>query len=223
MLPEADGRSVVVVARRLSYLLIGAACVALLTAGIYMIATRHFYEAAAALSGLAIIGIILRLTRRLFPGEKRPILQAALAVVLFEAVFFGTVLDFYDKRPYFDKFNHGLAGAFLAIIGLITFYWFNPEQRIRLSVRPGFVGFYCTGFAILGKVLWEFYEYAGDRILQANMQRWQFGVVYALTDTMLDLAVGLLGSVMISLLIWHKLKKDSQKFYQDFISGFFIV
>jgi len=211
------------VTRRISTMLIGAVCLALLIAGFSMIAIRHYYEAAAALSGLAIIGIILRLTRRLFPGEKRPVLQAALAVVLFEAVFFGTVLDFYDKRPYFDKFNHGLAGAFLAVIGLITFYWFNPEQRTRLSVRPGFVGFYCTGFAILGKVLWEFYEYAGDRILQANMQRWQFGVVYALTDTMLDLAVGLIGSVIISLLIRNRLKKDAQRFYHDFISGFFTV
>jgi len=210
-----------ILTRRIPCLLIGAVCLTLLAAGIYMMVIRHFYEAAAALSGLAIIGIILRLTKRLFPGKKLPILQAALAIVLFEAVFFGTVLDFYDKRPYFDKFNHGVAGAFLAVIGLITFYWFNPEQRIRLSVRPGFVGFYCTGFAILGKVLWEFYEYAGDRILQANMQRWQFGVVYALTDTMLDLAVGLLGSVMISLLIRSKLKKDSQRFYREFISGFF--
>lgn len=133
----------------------------------------------------------------------------------------GTVLDFYIKYPFFDKLNHGLAGVLFTGVGLITFYWINPDQRIRLTVRPGFVAFFCISFSTMGKVLWEYYEFAGDRILNANMQRWQFGAVYALTDTMLDLAIGMAGSLVVSLFVRHKPLQDMKLFYRRYIGGFF--
>ena len=72
-----------------------------------------------------------------------------------------------------------------------------------------------------GKVIWEFYEYAGDRILGSNMQRWQRGAIQGLTDTMLDLAVGMAGSFLVSLLAGRQIKKDAERFYRHFIRGFF--
>ncbi len=196
-------------------------CLILFAAGVIMLSIGKSYEAAAAGGGLAVIGLFLWLTRKQAAGSYLPIFQAMIVGMGCEAVLFGTILDWYDTTRFFDKLNHGLAGAVLAVIGLVVFYGINPRQRGPLTVRPSFVAMWCVAFAITIKVFWEFYEFAGDRLIQANMQRWQFGAVHALTDTTMDLVSGLVGSLLVSLPILRLLKKDSSGFYRRYLAGLY--
>jgi hypothetical protein len=68
---------------------------------------------------------------------------------------------------------------------------------------------------MLGKFVWELYEFAGDRLVAADMQRWQEGDLIAHTDTMIDLAAGLLGALMIGLLVYWKLRHYPEHFYEE--------
>jgi hypothetical protein len=193
----------------------------LLGSAAYMITYNHPYEAAAALGGLTLLFFVYWITRRIFPGNLLPWLQILVVLILSEMIFLGTIMDFYDTIYYYDKTSHFLSGALLAVIGILIFYWINPQQRVRLTVRPGFISLFCIGFTMTGKVIWEFYEYTGDRILGSNMQRWQRGAIQGLTDTMLDLVVGMVGSLIVSILAGHQIKKDAERFYRNFIHGFF--
>lgn len=206
---------------KIAWLTILICGITLLMAGILMLSIGKAYEAGAALGGLALIGLFLLITRRLAVSRQRVYFQAVVMLIVSQAILLGTVLDLYDRTSFYDKLNHGLAGMLLAAIGLVVFYGVNAPQRKGLTVRPGFVVFWCIAFAITGKVGWEFYEFAGDRILSANMQRWQFGAVFALTDTMLDLAFGLAGSLLFSLPVGRSLRKDAPKFYQTYMAGLF--
>lgn len=197
------------------------ASLVLLGTAVYMFTIHYYYEVSAALSSIVIFWLIRLLTRRMFSGRLQPVLQSFLVLSLLEAIYLGTILNLYDTLPYFDKFNHTLFGAVLAMVGTIVFFWLNPEQRAQLTVRPGFVALFNVGFALTGKILWEFYEYAGDRVLHANMQQWQQGGLHGLIDTMLDLTAGMIGALIISLIIRHQLLRNPARFYQHFISSLF--
>lgn len=197
------------------------ASLSLLGTGVFMFAAGHLYEGLASLSSLAILWLLHFLTRRIFPGRLRHVVQIVTVLYLLEATIFGTVLHLYDKVPYYDKVNHGVVGTIVAMIGLLVFYWLNPGQRQQLNVRPGFVATFCIGFTAMFKVLWEFYEFSADRLFNTNMQGWQHGGIVGLIDTMTDLAAGLACALLVSLIASHQLKKDAQLFYSKFIRGFF--
>ncbi len=70
---------------------------------------------------------------------------------------------------------------------------------------------------MFGKVIWELYEFIGDRLVSSNMQLWKNGGLAALTDTMHDIGFGLLGALLISLPAWWQLRKNPSLFYRRFI------
>jgi len=47
------------------------------------------------------------------------------------------------------------------------------------------------------------------------MQRWQEGDLVALTDTMADLAAGLLGALLVSVVVYWLLRRQPESFYQE--------
>jgi len=194
---------------------------ALLGTALITFVTHHNYETLASLASLAILWLAHFVMRRVFPGEQRHGLQIAIDLYLVEAGIMGTVLNFYNSIPFYDKMNHGVVGILAAVIGLLFFYRLNPEQRNQLTVRPGFVAIFCLGFAMTYKVFWEFYEFSGDRLFNTNMQRWQASGLNGLIDTMLDLAFGMAFAGVVCLVIMHQLKQDADRFYQKHIRGFF--
>jgi hypothetical protein len=194
---------------------------ALLGTAMITFAAHQYYETLAALASLAILWLAHALIRRIFPGEQRHWLQIAIDLYLVEAGIMGTVLNFYNTIPFYDKINHGVVGILAAVIGLLFFYRLNPSQRNQLTVQPGFVAMFCLGFTMTYKVLWEFYEFTGDRLFNTNMQRWQASGLNGLIDTMLDLAFGMACALAVSLFIMHQLKMDADGFYQKHIRCFF--
>lgn len=114
---------------------------------------------------------------------------APLAVVGFYAI--GLALDWYDQFPPLDIPTHFLGGA------AITYFYKSVIKNSQDIVGniPALIqhlfAFTCTGTTIIG---WEFYENAADYFLGTQMVR-------GLEDTIVDMFVGLMGALVISLFV----------------------
>ena len=112
---------------------------------------------------------------------------APLGVICFYAI--GLAFDWYDLLPPLDIPSHLMGGA------AITYFYRSAiknsqnivgEIPIPIQIRLAFT---CTGTTI---IFWEFYENALDFFLGTHMVR-------GLEDTMIDMFLGLIGALVLSL------------------------
>jgi hypothetical protein len=112
---------------------------------------------------------------------------APVAVIGFYAI--GLAFDWYDLFPPLDIPSHFLGGA------AITYFYRSAIKNSQSIVGnipaliQAFFAFTCTGTTI---IVWEFYENAADFFLGTQMVR-------GLEDTILDMFVGLMGALVLSL------------------------
>lgn len=138
-------------------------------------------------------------------------LEVLLIVMLFIAVFLGFMNNYYEDVKNFDKFTHALSGVTLSVVAFQTLYIFNKSKKNSFNIGSLSMSIFAYTFSITLLVLWEFYEFFIDtlsfNIVNAdarNMQRYQwinesiiFPQDYGLYDTMIDLWVGALGSLIV--------------------------
>jgi hypothetical protein len=112
---------------------------------------------------------------------------APLGVICFYAL--GLAFDWYDRFPPLDIPSHLLGGA------AITYFYRsaiknsqNIVGEIPIPIQI-LLAFTCTGTTI---IFWEFYENALDYFLGTHMVR-------GLEDSMIDMFLGLLGALVLSL------------------------
>ena len=111
---------------------------------------------------------------------------APLSVVFFYLV--GLALQWFDLFPWLDIPTHFIGG-----IAITYFYRYAIRNAQGIvGVIPSFIqillAFTCTGTTI---ILWEFYENLFDFFFGTHMVR-------GLEDTILDMFVGLLGALVLS-------------------------
>lgn len=91
-------------------------------------------------------------------------------VFLLGAMFFGERMDFYTKFSWWDVVLHAISGFCFAAIGLSLYpLLFGTKQRGRKQFWGAVTFMIC--FACTVGVLWEFVEFAADRLLYTDMQR----------------------------------------------------
>ena len=117
-------------------------------------------------------------------------------VFIFCAMFLGEILDFYDLIPSWDILLHTTSGFMLS--ALFYFILENKDPYIKIS----YILFFSFCFAVASGAIWEIFEFLIDIISGANMQKYALfnGAPlvgqYALIDTMTDLIVDTLGSIL---------------------------
>lgn len=135
-------------------------------------------------------------------------------IFLYCAIFLGEVLNFYYVIPHWDVILHFFSGAMLGALGFILVSQLNDSEMIRVSLSPFFVALFAFCFALSCGAVWEVYEFVFDGLLGLNMQKFMTatGEVLvghnALHDTMTDLIVDALASLLISLIGYSRLKAE---------------
>lgn len=131
------------------------------------------------------------------------------------ALFFGEVLDFYNRYWWWDLFLHTQSGFLLGITGFVLVYVLNENDSIQMDLSPGFISLFACLFAISIGALWEIFEYAMDQSFGLNMQK------SGLDDTMWDLIVDSIGAGVISVLGYGYLKTvERDSFLERWIDRF---
>jgi uncharacterized membrane protein len=140
----------------------------------------------------------------------------SLAILfVFLSLFFGEVLDFYNRFWWWDLFLHAWSGFLLGITGFLLVYVLNENDSVQMDLSPGFISLFACMFAIGIGALWEIFEYFMDQSFGMNMQK------SGLHDTMWDLIVDTVGAVTIAVLGYGYLKTvERDSFLERWIDRF---
>lgn len=134
-------------------------------------------------------------------------------VFLYCAVYLGEVHHFYFVVPNWDVYLHMFSGAMLGALGFSLISILNEEERVNMHLSPFFIAFFAFCFALACSVVWEIYEFVVDSVAALNMQKYALedGTLLigraALLDTMEDMIVALIGSLIVCVWGFVNLKR----------------
>lgn len=98
-------------------------------------------------------------------------LEVVILCFIFSSAILGEIAEFYVKIPGWDTMLHTLNGFLMAAIGFSLIDLLNRSPRFHISLSPFFVAFVAFCFSMTTGVLWEFIEFAIDRLLNMDMQK----------------------------------------------------
>lgn len=134
-------------------------------------ALRLDYES-VFLCGLTLVLLVLpsAFTRRLnveLPGT----LEIIILLFIFAAEILGELNSFYIRVPNWDTMLHTMNGFLCAAIGFALVDLLNRSERFSFQLSPVYLAIVAFCFSMTVGVLWEFFEYSGDRFLGLDMQK----------------------------------------------------
>jgi len=114
--------------------------------------------------------------------------SACMAFVLLAAA--GSLLNFYARVPYYDRYLHTASGLLLAHLGGYLAAWLLRRDGVTHAPRTHLsLAFF---FAAAGAGCWEIGEFSADQLLGAHVQGGNF-------DTMGDIVCGVAGALVYCL------------------------
>jgi len=134
-------------------------------------ALRRDFES-VFLCGLTLVLMILPsvFTRRLrieLPGT----LEVIILLFIFAAEILGELNSFYIRVPNWDTMLHTMNGFLCAAIGFALVDMLNRSDIFSFKLSPVYLAIVAFCFSMTVGVLWEFFEYGGDRLLGFDMQK----------------------------------------------------
>lgn len=148
-------------------------------------------------------------------------LEITITLFIFAAQVLGEMHGFYDKISWWDTMLHTTSGVILGIAGFLFVYLLNEKGDANVNLSPKFVVIVAFCFAITMGVFWEFFEFAADRLLGYNMQKFRMPGQDGLIDTMQDLIVDTLGAIVACIGGWIYMKKKKDTLFNDYFDNWF--
>ena len=163
-----------------------------------------------------LLGIVAIFIPNIISKSKRISIPGSMYILylvfLYAAIFLGEVRDFYYKVPHWDTILHTFSGAGIGALGFSVVNLLNKQEKLDINLTPLFVSIFAFCFAVTIGVFWEIYEFSFDGILGLNMQKFALSNGSnlvgrkALMDTMKDLIVDSVGSLIMCLIGYFSLK-----------------
>lgn len=134
-------------------------------------ALRRDFES-VFLCGLTLVLFILPsvITRKL-EIELPSTLEIVILLFIFAAEILGEINSFYIRVPNWDTVLHTLNGFLCAGVGFALVDMFNRSDVFSIKLSPVYLALVAFCFSMTVGVLWEFFEYTGDRLLGFDMQK----------------------------------------------------
>lgn len=186
------------------------------------------YLAAMQAVWILLLFMLPTLIERHMHVEFPTIMEVSLVCFVFAALFLGEIGDFYYRFPWWDLMLHIISGFIIGAIGFSLIHLLNQSEKVKMSLSPLFVAIFTFTFALGVGGLWEIFEFAADRIVGSNMQKYMLDeetikvvsdaivqangdlltltpifrkiCAYGLNDTMWDIIVDAIGAAAFSIL-----------------------
>lgn len=124
------------------------------------------------------------------------------------SLILGSLFNFYDIIPLYDKNLHFITGILTSILAIIVLINFDKYHENN----TGFNFIFMVAITALVALLWEVFEYIFDYIFSGNAQRLETGV----NDTMQDMIASLLGFIVFAILyLINKRKFKATKLVEE--------
>ena len=99
------------------------------------------------------------------------VMEIIILVFIFAAEILGEINSFYVRVPHWDTALHTINGFCCAAIGFSLVDMLNRSERFSIRLSPLFLAIVAFCFSMTVGVLWEFFEFGGDQLLQLDMQK----------------------------------------------------
>ncbi|MGN1338668.1 MAG: hypothetical protein ACI4WS_00080 [Oscillospiraceae bacterium] len=155
--------------KRSCVIVLNACIVAVLFVMIRQIFLGNFQN--VMLCFLSIALMIIPVFLRSKTGITLPnVLEIAVIVFVFAAEILGEIANFYNRIPIWDSILHTTTGFLAASVGFGLIDLLNTHSK-RIQMTPLFVALLSFCFSMTVGVLWEFFEFSGDKLFNKDMQK----------------------------------------------------
>lgn len=96
--------------------------------------------------------------------------EIIIMVFVFAAEILGEINNFYEIIPFWDTILHTLNGFLMAAIGFSLFDILNKKLN-SIYLSPIFLCLFSFCFSMTIGVIWEFFEYGMDKMVNFDMQK----------------------------------------------------
>jgi len=184
-----------------SYLTAGLLAL-LLAQGAYFLAIGAWSELFVVLVAL-VFSLVPYLVQPSYNLANSESLRVGIVMFTIAALVLGEIHNFYATLPWWDSFLHFFAGIGLTALG---YRWlFLLVRQESLSAKPIFHTLFVATSATTVLVVWEIYEFTID-LLGWSSNRMQ----PSLSDTMIDIIVGMLGVTLAIIAGYRMLDKQKK-------------
>lgn len=97
-------------------------------------------------------------------------LEIIIMLFVFSAEILGEINNFYEIIPFWDTILHTLNGFVMAAIGFSLFDILNDKIK-SIHLSPIFLCLFSFCFSMTIGIIWEFFEYGMDKIVNFDMQK----------------------------------------------------
>jgi uncharacterized membrane protein YjdF len=147
---------------------------------------------------------------KIFKTKISIVIKTTYIVFIFIAQFLGVTVELYNHISWFDKFTHWLSGIITALLSLSLLSKFKLYNK--KNVLFNIIWMISITLAIAS--LWECFEYCANILFGGDAQR---VATTGVNDTMQDIIVAFIGSIIVSLIYSFECKTDNNGIVNSFI------
>lgn len=158
-----------------------------------------------------LVFLLPRIFSKIFKFKITDNMEFVYVIFIILAHFVGSVVNLYNKVWWYDLFAHFLSGILTAILSLVIMNFlkvYNDKNKL-------FNVIFIISFTLMIASLWEFLEYGADTFLKMNVQH---SIETGVSDTLEDMLVAFLGSIIVSILYIIESKKTKKGFLRKAIN-----
>ncbi len=160
------------------------------------------------------VGLVLLLPRiiaKIFNIKITDEMELVYILFIILAQFFGSVVNLYNLTWWYDLFAHFLSGVLTSVLALVVMNWFGVYKE----KNKWFNSLFIICFTLMVASIWEFIEFGSFVFLKMDVQHHLTTGVF---DTMEDMLVAFLGSVIVVIRYLTESKKGNKGFLKKVVS-----
>ena len=150
------------------------------------------YDRLLGSASIILVLFIQRIFQKIFKLKISDGMELIYVVFIILAQFLGSVVNLYNTVWWYDLFTHFLSGILTAVLSLVILNWFSMYK----DKNKGFNILFIISFTLMVASIWEMLEFGADTFLGMNVQH---SIETGVSDTMEDILVAFLGSIIVSL------------------------
>jgi hypothetical protein len=151
-----------------------------------------------------------------FKLEIPDFMESIFLVFILAALLLGEIAELFVRISWWDDMLHTASGFLIAIVGFSILNTANKDPKKLLTLKPIFISIFVFCFSMTVGIVWEFFEYAADSIFTgSNMLRTvddatqiPYAGLSAISDTMHDLFLAAISSIIVSTIGYFDAKKS---------------
>ncbi|MBE6139134.1 MAG: DUF2238 domain-containing protein [Firmicutes bacterium] len=129
-------------------------------------------------------------------------------IFVFMAHFLGVICELYNYIYWFDKFVHFLSGVVTSFVAIYLLIKFKKDKNMFFDIL------YIITLTLAIAALWEVFEYLSSYYFNLDPQK---VALTGVSDTMGDIIVAFLGSILTSISYYFEIKYNYNLLIKKFI------